>query len=84
MSMHRSSRKAARQARAARELASVNREPFINQTLIPRTQRIDNKQCQPMKPDQFAAILIEKLEIVKREQDAQDMLDRKLMEVSDF
>lgn len=82
ISMYRTSRKQSRQAsRAARELAALNRDPYIHQTLIPRTQRIDNKQCQPWKPDEFAAILIDKLENVKREQDAQDKLDRKLMEV---
>lgn len=81
ISMYRTSRKQSRQAsRAARELAALNRDPYIHQTLIPRTQRIDNKQCQPWKPDEFAAILIDKLENVKREQDAQDKLDRKLME----
>lgn len=83
MSLHRSSRKQSRQAsRAAREFAALNRDPYIHQTLIPRTQRIDNKQCQPWKPDEFASILIEKLEIVRREQDAQDKLDRKLLEVN--
>ena len=35
-----------------------------------------------MKPDEFAAILIEKLESVRREQEAQEKLDRKLQEVS--
>jgi len=35
-----------------------------------------------MKPDEFAAILIEKLECVRREQEAQEKLDRKLQEVS--
>jgi hypothetical protein len=34
-----------------------------------------------MKPDEFAAVLIEKLECVKREQEAQEKLDRKLQEV---
>lgn len=80
--MYRTSRKQSRQAsRAARELAALNRDPYIHQTLIPRTQRIDNKQCQPWKPDEFAAILIDKLENVKREQDAQDTFYRKLMGV---
>jgi len=36
-----------------------------------------------MKPDEFAAILIEKLECVRREQEAQEKLDRKLQEVRD-
>lgn len=35
-----------------------------------------------MEPKQFAAILIEKLENVKRSQEAQEKLDRKLLEVS--
>lgn len=82
MSVYRSSRKqSARATRAARELASVNRESLLGQTLIPRTQRLDNKQCQPLPPDRFAAILTEKLEAVKRQQDAQEAFDRKLMEV---
>lgn len=34
-----------------------------------------------MKPDDFATILIEKLENVRRNQEAQEMLDRKLFEV---
>jgi hypothetical protein len=34
-----------------------------------------------MKPDEFAAILIEKLEWIRREQEAQEKLDRKLQEV---
>lgn len=53
----------------------------MHQTLIPRTQRLDTRQCQPMHPDQFAAILIEKLESVKREQDSLELLDKKLKEV---
>jgi hypothetical protein len=36
-----------------------------------------------MKPDEFAAILIEKLEWIRREQEAQEKLDRKLHEVGD-
>jgi hypothetical protein len=36
-----------------------------------------------MKPDEFAAIIIEKLERIKREQEAQEKLDRKLQEVGD-
>lgn len=34
-----------------------------------------------MKPDVFATLLIEKLEKVKRDQENQEKLDRKLMEV---
>lgn len=35
-----------------------------------------------MKPEQFAAILTEKLEAVKKEQEAQEKLDHKLFDVS--
>lgn len=35
-----------------------------------------------MKPEEFAAILIEKLENVKRDQESKESLDRKLLEVS--
>lgn len=38
-------------------------------------------QVYPMKPEEFASILIEKLELVRHEQDAQEKLDRKLQEV---
>lgn len=76
-----SKRKAALEARQAKELAALNKETHMHQTLIPRTQRLDTRQCQPMHPQQFAAILIEKLETVKREQDSLDLLDKKLSEV---
>lgn len=35
-----------------------------------------------MKPEEFAPLLIEKLERLKRDQDTQEKLDRKLMEVN--
>jgi hypothetical protein len=36
-----------------------------------------------MRPDEFAAILIEKLDWIRREQEAQEKLDRKLQAVGD-
>ncbi|KRT81696.1 hypothetical protein AMK59_5721, partial [Oryctes borbonicus] len=68
------------EARQARESAALNKETHLHQTLIPRTQRLDTRQCQPMNPEQFAAILIEKLEMVKKDQESQELLDRKLKE----
>lgn len=53
----------------------------MNQIVIPRTQRVDKTQCQPMEPDKFATMLIEKLEIVKKDQEAQELLERKLRDV---
>lgn len=52
--------------------------------MIPRTQKLDSRQYQPMNPEEFAAILIEKLEMVKKKQDLQELLDRKLKEVSGY
>ncbi|XP_025829569.1 axin-1 isoform X2 [Agrilus planipennis] len=84
-SVHRSSRRqAALQSRQMQELAALNRETNMHQTLIPRTQRLDSRQYQAMDPkkyaDMFAPMLIEKLEKVKREQESQELLNRKLME----
>ncbi|CAH1959889.1 unnamed protein product [Acanthoscelides obtectus] len=73
-------RKAVIEARKTREYAALNQETHMHQILIPRTQRIDTRQCQPMDRDTFAAILIEKLEAVKRGQDQQELLDKKLRE----
>ncbi|XP_069697428.1 axin isoform X2 [Periplaneta americana] len=63
-----------------KENARTNRDPYMHHTVIPRTYRIQKEQVRPMKPDEFAAILIEKLECVKRDQEAQEKLDRKLQE----
>ncbi|KAJ8949071.1 hypothetical protein NQ318_016973 [Aromia moschata] len=75
-----SRRKAGMETRKAREYAAMNQETHMHQILIPRTQRMDTRQCQPMDKDTFASILIEKLEMVKREQEQQELLDRKLKE----
>ncbi|XP_030757670.1 axin isoform X2 [Sitophilus oryzae] len=64
--------------RRTRRQAALNRESQMNQIVIPRTQRVDKVQCQPMDPMQFAAILTEKLEAVKKQQDAHELLEKKL------
>nr|CAD7441682.1 unnamed protein product [Timema bartmani] len=91
-----------RHCKLMKESASINRDPHMHHTVIPRTQRIQKEQLvdalvvlsstaedgeievqisvHPMNPDTFASILIDKLEAVKREQDAQEKLDRKLQE----
>ncbi|KAK3928469.1 Axin-1 [Frankliniella fusca] len=69
-----------RHSRQMKESASINRDPFSHRTVIPRTQILHKDQTHSLKPDQFAAILIQKLECVKKEQDAQEKLDRKLLE----
>lgn len=53
----------------------------MHQAFIPRTQRLETWEYKPMDRDQFAALLIQKLENVKREQETQELLDRKLKEV---
>ncbi|XP_075231655.1 protein axin isoform X2 [Lycorma delicatula] len=70
--------------RQVKEAASLNRDPYMHHTVIPRTQRFQKEQIYPMKPDEFAAILIEKLENVKRDQETKESLDRKLLESSDL
>lgn len=74
-----SRRKAVLEARQVRQSAALNKE--TSQTVIPRTSRMDSRQCQPVNPDQFAAILIAKLENVKREQESEALLEKTLKEV---
>lgn len=84
-SMGRSSRrKAALEARKTREYAALNQETHMHQIVIPRTQRLTTRQCQPMDTDTFAAMLIEKLSVVKRNQEQQEFFERKLKEVRNW
>lgn len=76
-----SRRKAAIEARKTREYAALNQETHMRQIVIPRTQRLANRQCQPLDRDTFATMLIEKLTAVKRNQEQQEILERKLKEV---
>lgn len=75
-----SRRKAAIEARQAREYASLNQETHMHQIVIPRTQRL-NTLLPPLNKEDFANLLIEKLTAVKRSQEQQEVLDRKLKEV---
>lgn len=68
--------------RMSRRQAAVNKEGAMNQIVIPRTQWVDKSQCQPMDPHKFACILIEKLEIIKKDRETQELLEKKLSEVS--
>ncbi|XP_014285784.1 axin isoform X4 [Halyomorpha halys] len=81
LSHHKMSRKQyQRHCQRVKESATLNRDPYMHQTLIPRTQRIQTDKVHPMKPEQFAAILIKKLESVKRSQEIQEKLAHKLFE----
>lgn len=64
-----------------KQSALINRDPIAHETIIPRTQRVSKEQTQPMKPDQFAKLLIEKLEKVRREQENHEKFERKLKEL---
>lgn len=73
-------------AKRAKESAAVNRETHMNQTIIPRTQRLDARNAEPPKdPQQFASILIQKLETIN-EKEVEIELDRRfrLLEVIEF
>ncbi|KAF4529210.1 hypothetical protein B566_EDAN011456 [Ephemera danica] len=69
-----------RHSRQIRENASYNRDPHMHQTIIPRTQRMPKENLQALKPKEFAAILIQKLECVQKYQELQEKLERKLKE----
>lgn len=69
-----------RQCRAMKESASINRDPMVHYTVIPRTQRVPRDQTRSLKPEVFAQVLIEKLETLKRARDTQEKLDRHLQE----
>lgn len=53
-------------------------------TLIPRTQRLDGSGYKPRNREEFDAELMQKLVAVKREQDKNELLERKLSESLSF
>lgn len=80
MGRQRSKKQYSRQSRGMKELANLNRDPMAHHVIIPRTQRVPRDLTQPLKPEEFAQVLIEKLESVKRERETQEKLDRHLQE----
>lgn len=67
-----------RQHRAMKESASKNRDNL--DSMIPRTQRLTRDVNQPQDPEAFAHRLIQKLEIVKRQQENGEKLSRHLQD----
>ena len=69
-----------RQARKMQEQSRQNREQYAPQTtsFIPRTDRIPPEASHQLSPAEFAEILIKKLEKVKREQELDEKLNKKL------
>lgn len=80
MGRQRSKKQYSRQSRGMKELANLNRDPMAHHVIIPRTQRVPRDLTQPLKPEEFAQVLIERLESVKRERETQEKLDRHLQE----
>lgn len=60
---------------------TVKTLPFFTQ-MIPRTQRVQSEQLRVLPPAEFAPLLIEKLERVRRDQEAKERLERRLAEVN--
>jgi len=75
-----------RQARKMQEQSRHNRETQPGQhsqnTFIPRTARMPAEACNQLPPAEFAAILTQKLEKLKREQELNEKLTKKLSEDS--
>lgn len=71
-----------RQARKIQEQSRQNRENYLpqNSSFIPRTERIPFEASRQPSPAEFAEILIKKLEKVKREQELDEKLNKKLAE----
>ncbi|XP_026668831.1 axin isoform X3 [Ceratina calcarata] len=80
MSKQRSKKQYIRHCRAIKDSASLNRDSLAHHTIIPRTQRAPRDLTHPLKPAEFAQVLIGKLENVKRERETQEKLDRHLQE----
>jgi len=73
-----------RQARRMQEQSRHNREAIPGQhtqnTFIPRTARIPVEASNQLPPTEFAAVLTQKLEKLKREQELNEKLNKKLSE----
>ncbi|CAG9584902.1 unnamed protein product [Danaus chrysippus] len=75
----------ARESRHRPRLYGLDRHAVINKEqdtamMIPRTQRVQSEQLRVLPPHEFAPLLIEKLERVRRDQDNKDRLERRLAE----
>lgn len=75
-----------RESRHSRpRLHGLDRHAVINKEqdtamMIPRTARVQSEQLRVLPPAEFAPLLIEKLERVRRDQEAKDRLERRLAE----
>ncbi|KAJ8728364.1 hypothetical protein PYW08_016749 [Mythimna loreyi] len=74
-----------REARHRPRLHGLDRHAVINKEqdtamVIPRTLRVQSEQLRVLPPAEFAPLLIEKLERVRRDQEAKERLERRLAE----
>nr|XP_021207838.1 axin isoform X2 [Bombyx mori] len=74
-----------RDTRHRSRLPGMDRHAVINKEqdtamVIPRTVRVQSEQLRVLAPAEFAPLLIERLERVKRDQDAKERLERRLAE----
>lgn len=67
--------------RQAKQYARRNQETELNAMVIPRTQRRDSRQCPPTHPDEFAALLTDKLNSFLKKKKEQELFKRKLQEI---
>ncbi|KAJ8729895.1 hypothetical protein PYW07_016933 [Mythimna separata] len=74
-----------RESRHRPRLHGLDRHAVINKEqdtamVIPRTLRVQSEQLRVLPPAEFAPLLIEKLERVRRDQEAKERLERRLAE----
>ncbi|XP_065214005.1 axin-related protein-like [Planococcus citri] len=74
-----------RQLRSMRENANLNKNSDLVFNLVPRTSNPHARECaKPLPPEEFARNLIFKLEKLKKERDAEEIVVRKLNTVEDL
>ncbi|XP_057341767.1 axin isoform X3 [Microplitis mediator] len=64
-----------RHSRAIKESASLNRDPLLH-SVIPRTDRAPRELTKPPKPEIFAQELAMRLEILKRDREHQEKVEK--------
>ncbi|XP_045497701.1 axin isoform X2 [Colias croceus] len=74
-----------RESRHRQRLYGLDRQAVINKEqdtamMIPRTQRVQSEQLRVLPPSEFAPLLIEKLERVRRDRENKERLERRLAE----
>ncbi|XP_041978421.1 axin isoform X2 [Aricia agestis] len=74
-----------RESRHRPRLYGLDRHAVINKEqdsamVIPRTQRVQSEQLRVLPPAEFAPLLIEKLERVRRDRENKERLERRLAE----